>query len=335
MHSGVCGGIFGISLSFWIVEDLTQNPGRFKYVLGMRRLAFVLGVTLGFGISACGSSSGVSQTSGATAASTAASSSPSSSTAVSEPRTTGIAARTGTLELVFAPTPGQQASPPDLVQAASALRALSDVLRLNATVDVVGESVHVTVSNTSDSDRSDITDSLNLTGIVYLRPVIACAQAPSTTVPEPAAITSTTLIAGASDPTPPQILPTRDGRICQVGPAAATGEVFVANSAVADTVAGGGWGVTVDLKSGAEGEGVWNAIASECFKGTATCPSNQLAIELNGQIQTAPTIMAQKFSGAVQITGDFTERHARALAATLNSGGLPFTLSVTSVVFTP
>jgi preprotein translocase subunit SecD len=45
--------------------------------------------------------------------------------------------------------------------------------------------------------------------------------------------------------------------------------------------------------------------------------------------------MAQKFSGAVQITGDFTERHARALAATLNSGGLPFTLSVTSVVFTP
>jgi len=33
VHSGVCGGIFGISLSFWIVEDLTQNPGRFKLVI--------------------------------------------------------------------------------------------------------------------------------------------------------------------------------------------------------------------------------------------------------------------------------------------------------------
>ena len=301
----------------------------------MRGLGFVLGVALGLGMSACGSSSGVSQTSGVTAGSTAASSSPSGSTAVSEPPTTGIAAKTGTLELVFAAASGQQVSPADLVQAASALRTLTDVLKLDATVDVVGESVHVTVSNTSDSDRGDITDSLNLTGIVYLRPVIACAQAPSTTVPEPAAITSTTHIAGASDPTPPQILPTLDGQICQVGPAAGTGEVFVAGSAVADTAASGGWGVTVDLKSGAEGEGVWNAIASECFNKAATCPSQQLAIEANGQIQTAPTINAAEFSGSIPLTGGFTERHARALAATLNFGGLPFTLSVASAVFTP
>jgi preprotein translocase subunit SecD len=187
----------------------------------------------------------------------------------------------------------------------------------------------------SESDRGDITDSLNLTGTVYLRPVLICAPPTPTTTPD--TVVDTTIATGSvgDGPSPQEILPTRDGGRCQVGPAAGTGDVFVANSAVASTMNNGGWGVTVDLKSGPSGEGVWNTLASECFNKAPTCPSQQLAIELNGQIQTAPTIKVRSYTGPIQITGSFSERQARALAATLNFGGLPFTLRVVSAVFTP
>ena len=126
------------------------------------------------------------------------------------------------------------------------------------------------------------------------------------------------------------MLPTRDGGKCQVGPSGGTGEVFVRDSA-APRIIGGGWGVTVDLKTGGSGEGVWNALAKECFNGTATCPSKQLAIELDGQIQSAPTVNAENFTGSVQITGNFTKNEATKLAQVMNSGALPITLQAEAV----
>ncbi len=149
---------------------------------------------------------------------------------------------------------------------------------------------------------------------------------------------TTTTVAGAttttglpfSDPAATQVLPTRDGGKCQVGPSGGTGEVFVRDSA-APRIIGGGWGVTVDLKTGGSGEGVWNALAKECFNGTATCPSKQLAIELDGQIQSAPTVNAENFTGSVQITGNFTKNEATKLAQVMNSGALPITLQAEAV----
>ena len=150
--------------------------------------------------------------------------------------------------------------------------------------------------------------------------------------------TSTTVASGAttttglpfSDPAATQVLPTRDGGRCQVGPSGGTGEVFVRDSA-APRIIGGGWGVTVDLKTGGSGEGVWNALAKECFNGTATCPSKQLAIELDGQIQSAPTVNAENFTGSVQITGNFTKNEATKLAQVMNSGALPISLQAEAV----
>ncbi len=144
-----------------------------------------------------------------------------------------------------------------------------------------------------------------------------------------------------SDPRATQILPTRDGGRCQVGPANATGdaspnaeiitgEVFVRDSAQARII-GGGWGVTVDLKSGPAGEDKWNALAKECYSGSAICPSRQLAIELDGQIQSAPTVNAPSFTGSVQITGSFTKAEASKLAQVMNSGALPITLQAEAV----
>lgn len=318
-----------------VTAEVVDRRATVEYVSPMRVLGVALCMTLGIGATACGSSSTVPQTVGATAAVTASSPTSSASSAGSEPSTPATTKKTGTLELVLEPNPGQPTSQTDLAQAATAIRTLAAALKIDATVDVVGESVHVTVANMSDSDRSDITDSLNLTGTVYLRPVLVCAPPTPTTTPDTVVDTTNATGSVGADPSPHEILPTRDGGRCQVGPAAGTGDVFVANSAVASTMNNGGWGVTVDLKSGASGEGVWNAIASECFNKAPTCPSQQLAIELNGVIQTAPTIFTTKFSGPVQLTGNFTERQARAIANTLNSGALPFTLREVSAVFTP
>ena len=145
-------------------------------------------------------------------------------------------------------------------------------------------------------------------------------DASSTTV-DPNVTTTTAL--PYSDPTQAQTLPSRDGQICQVGASGGDGTVFEKDSAEAQII-NGGWGVTVGLTSA--GEGVWNALASQCFNGESACPSHQLAIELDGQIQSAPTVNAPSFTGNVQITGKFSRGEASKLAQVLNSGALPVTL---------
>ena len=122
----------------------------------------------------------------------------------------------------------------------------------------------------------------------------------------------------------------RGGSVCFVGPAGGTGEVFQ-DDAAARIISGSGWGVTVSLRGGANGEGVWNVLASECFNATAACPTRQLAIELDGEIISAPTVQQANFTGSVQITGSFSESEARNLARVLNSGSLPVKLETQAV----
>lgn len=132
-----------------------------------------------------------------------------------------------------------------------------------------------------------------------------------------------------SDPTQQQILPLRGGGQCLVGPAGATGAVFK-NDATADIISGG-WGVTVGLRNGAEGVAQWNTLARECYSGGTSCPSRRLAIELDGEIISAPTVNQPEFGDSVQITGDFSESEARNLANVLRSGSLPVRLETQSV----
>ncbi len=144
----------------------------------------------------------------------------------------------------------------------------------------------------------------------------------STTV----AATATTGAIAFSDPTQPQVLFNREkDEVCQVGPSQGDGTVFVKDSAEGQII-GGSWGVTVDLNRGSGGEDIWNALAAECFNGAQTCPSRRLAIELDGVIQSAPSVNAANFSDSVQITGRFTKAEAQKLAQVLNSGALPITL---------
>jgi preprotein translocase subunit SecD len=158
--------------------------------------------------------------------------------------------------------------------------------------------------------------------------------APTTTV---AGGAPTTTVAGNTSNTLPDVPPessgfvkARGGSFCKVGPAGGTGEVFV-DDATARILSGSGWGVTVSLRSGAKGEDLWNVLASECFNATATCPTRQLAIELDGEVISAPTVQTPTFSGSVQITGSFSESEARNLARVLNSGSLPVKLETAAV----
>ncbi|HQV58985.1 MAG TPA: SecD/SecF family protein translocase subunit, partial [Ilumatobacteraceae bacterium] len=109
-----------------------------------------------------------------------------------------------------------------------------------------------------------------------------------------------------------------------------TGEVFQDN-ATARITPGEGWTVDASLRDGAQGEGVWNALARQCYSRSATCPSGQLAIELDGEIISAPTVNAAEFQGNVQISGAFKEAEARSLANVLKSGSLPVRLTTQAV----
>ena len=158
-------------------------------------------------------------------------------------------------------------------------------------------------------------------------------DAPTTTV----AGAPTTTVAGDTPLTLPDVAPdqagfvkARGGSICYVGPSGGTGEVFQ-DDATARILSGSGWGVTVSLRGGSNGEDVWNVLASECFNATATCPTRQLAIELDGEVISAPTVQQANFTGSVQITGSFTESEARNLARVLNSGSLPVKLETQAV----
>lgn len=134
-----------------------------------------------------------------------------------------------------------------------------------------------------------------------------------------------------SDPTIAQFLPLKgDAPVyCQVGPAQGTGEVF--SDTAGAHVIGAGWGVTVDLRDGADGLDIWNAIAAQCFNKSESCPTGQLGIELDGTIQSAPVMNQSNFTSGVEITGDFTESDARNLARVLNSGAIPVQLQLESV----
>jgi len=157
------------------------------------------------------------------------------------------------------------------------------------------------------------------------------AAGDTTTTVAPGDSTTTTSSVVVSDPTQSQILPTRDGAQCYVGPAGGTGEVFQHN-AQATVIPGTGWGVTVDLRDGADGLDTWNQLAAECHGQQQTCPSGQMAIELDGVIISHPTMQQSQFTtNGVQISGSFSEGEAKNLARVLRSGALPVQLQTQTV----
>jgi preprotein translocase subunit SecD len=164
----------------------------------------------------------------------------------------------------------------------------------------------------------------------------AVTPASATTVPGPTTTAPTLDENGIpvqeSDPNNNQLLPVFSSdppEYCVVGPQQGTGEVFTNANAV--IIPGKGWGVTVDLRPGAEGEDIWNNLAGQCYNRAETCPTGQIAIDLDGSLQSVATVQEPTFSGSVEISGSFTEGEAKNLARVLNSGSLPVQLQLQSV----
>jgi preprotein translocase subunit SecD len=114
----------------------------------------------------------------------------------------------------------------------------------------------------------------------------------------------------------------KDGLLYLLGPSGATGEVFK-NDASAQVNAGA-WAVAANLRNGADGADLWNALAAKCYAGGSDCPTKQIAISLDGEVISAPVVQVPKFDqGTVQITGNFTQKEATELARVLQFGAVP------------
>ena len=230
--------------------------------------------------------------------------------------------------------------------------------------EIIRQGNTVVVNLPGVKDQQQALDTIGRTGAVEMRPVLKVAENPentttttvqgattttvkgattttlkpaSTTLPPPAggigssrtaAVTTTTVPAETVNPITglPEgqtILPGRkDGLIYLLGPIEATGEVFSNDSSA--QVDAGGWAVVAKLRSGAAGADVWNALSTKCFAGGADCPTKAVAIILDGEVISAPTVQTPTFdNGSVQISGSFTETEAKDLARVLQFGAVP------------
>jgi preprotein translocase subunit SecD len=216
---------------------------------------------------------------------------------------------------------------------------------------------NVVVNLPGVKDQQEALDLIGRTGAVEMRPVVNLAENPdlttttsaapgattttvkgaTTTLAPPAggvgssrtrAETTTTTTVPGTDPDtglkPGQtILPGRkDGLIYLLGPAEATGEVFSNDASV--QVEAGSFSVVANLRSGPAGEDQWNALARKCYDGGEECPTKQIAIVLDGEVISAPTVQTPSFdNGSVSITGNFTRSEADELRKILQFGAVP------------
>jgi preprotein translocase subunit SecD len=114
----------------------------------------------------------------------------------------------------------------------------------------------------------------------------------------------------------------------RLGPVELTGDAVrrataVFNTATQNSSTPAGWLVNFELTP--EGASIFGDV-------TTRLKDQQLAIVLDQQVISAPTINEAITGGSGQITGDFSEREARDLATTLNAGALPVELTQQQIV---
>ncbi len=133
---------------------------------------------------------------------------------------------------------------------------------------------------------------------------------------------------GSDDPDKGVVLPQCDqdsGEVIaqySLGPTLLTGETL--EGANAGLGQGGEWIVNPTFRPGADGVDKFNVAASQCHAKSQTCPTGSLAVVLDGNVISAPTIQQAQFArDQIQISGSFTEKSAKNLATVLKYGALP------------
>ena len=111
-----------------------------------------------------------------------------------------------------------------------------------------------------------------------------------------------------------------------LGPSLLEGQAVETASAGLGT--NGQWEVRPVFKEGPDGIDKFNAAATLCYNGDPLCPTKQLAIVLDGEVISAPSINNPTFArDQIQISGSFTEAEAKDLALALRYGSLPIQLA--------
>jgi len=111
----------------------------------------------------------------------------------------------------------------------------------------------------------------------------------------------------------------QDGAKYHMGKRLVTGDMIKKATAVFQTssTAVAGWQISFDLTK--DGSGVFGDVTTQLV-------GKQLAIILDSQVISAPTVDSPITNGTGVITGSFTEQRAKDLATVLNAGALPVQL---------
>ncbi|MER5312810.1 protein translocase subunit SecD [Streptomyces sp. NPDC002773] len=121
--------------------------------------------------------------------------------------------------------------------------------------------------------------------------------------------------------------PDAPGRFLALAAPALTGDGVESADAVLDTSNGRGW--TVDLSFRAGAAAGWARLTGDAACAAPADPARRVAIVLDGRVVSAPGMQAGVPCGAgigggsAQITGGFSAREARDLAALVEGGALP------------
>jgi preprotein translocase subunit SecD len=233
-----------------------------------------------------------------------------------------------------------------LEQAIEIIRSRVDALGVaEPEIQRQGSSIIVSLPGIRDSERA--LSVVGQTAQLLFRPVIqqlpaeptgtttTTAQTTTTTTPDgsttsSSSTTSTTLALDLDKTTPPEeddetkqvILPEKDanGRVTArylLGPAEVKGQALSDARAIVEPTTGA-WQVEFSLTG--EGTKQWNDMAVKVGAG------NQIAIDLDGVVRSAPSLQTTDFPGKGVITGDFSQREAKDLALVLRYGALPVQL---------
>lgn len=118
-----------------------------------------------------------------------------------------------------------------------------------------------------------------------------------------------------------------------LAPAGAAGRDISAAAATVDQV--GAWTVALDFNSRGTGDwasltkAAWRGMPTTSCTGTITTGCNAIAVVLDGVVQSYPSVQNGPITtGRTQISGQFSEQEAKALANILKYGALPVHLSV-------
>ena len=116
----------------------------------------------------------------------------------------------------------------------------------------------------------------------------------------------------------------------RLGPTAVAGDGL--EGAVAQFHSFIGWHVAPTFKPGPTGIDLFNEVSRRCHSRVPSCPTGQVAIELDNEIVSAPSVQADNAffepfeRSGITISGGFSEEEARDVALVLDYGALPVEL---------